>query len=75
MWSAIATVAVTVARFFLFGWLTAWLHKRAGKKEGQMEAKIEVARQKEKQHEKLANDAVGIADADDFADRVRDSGF
>ncbi len=75
MWAAVASVVGVIVKFFLFGWLTAYLHKKAGKKEAQLEGRIDVAEKEKKQHETLANSSSAIADANDFADRVRDSGF
>jgi len=75
MWAAIATVITAIVKFFLFGWLTAYLHKRAGKREAQLEAGIKIAEKEKRQHQALVDGSSAVADADDFADRVRDSGF
>ena len=75
MWSAIASFGALVVKYLLFGFLKSYLDKRAGANEENLRGEIEVAKKREKQQEALVDGAAAIADADDFADRVRDSGF
>jgi len=75
MWGALASLGAIILKYFLFGWLSSYLSKRSGKKEAELEGRLSLAEQEKKQHQALVDGSSAVADADDFADRVRDSGF